>query len=175
MAKKLPTDAFDFYFSLGPQRSYQAVATKYGASKRAVTALAKREKWQERLEKVENEAKAKSDQKKVEALEAAKERHLQALRLVLGKGIEALTRMHITTPMDAVRAIGIAVRELRVELGEPSERTAVSIEDVIKREYERWLVPAQPDKTAGAEVGDSGEEAVDDGHADDPEQVRSLS
>jgi hypothetical protein len=26
-------------------------------------------------------------------------------------------------------------------LGEPSDRTAVSVEDVIKREYERWLIP----------------------------------
>ena len=34
----------------------------------------------------------------------------------------------------------LAVREIRVELGEPSERTALSIEDTIKREYERWMV-----------------------------------
>ena len=174
MAKKLPTDAFDFYFSLGPQRSYQGVATKYGASKRAVTALAKRERWQERLEKVENEAKANADKKKVEALEAAKERHLQALRLVLGKGIEALTRMHITTPMDAVRAIGIAVRELRVELGEPSERTAVSIEDVIKREYERWMVTAEPEKASTAAVSNSNQEAADDVHDESVQQIRAV-
>ena len=37
--KKIPPDAFDFYFSLGPPRSYQAVADKYGVTKRAVTAL----------------------------------------------------------------------------------------------------------------------------------------
>ena len=36
-------------FSLGPGRSYQAVADRYGVSKRAVTALAKRENWQARL------------------------------------------------------------------------------------------------------------------------------
>ena len=47
--------------------------------------------------------------------------------------------MTIDAPSDAVRAIGLAVREIRVELGEPSERTAVSIEDTIKREYDRWM------------------------------------
>jgi len=54
--------------------------------------------------------------------------------------------MQISEPMDAVRAIGLAVREIRVELGEPSERTAVSIEDTIKREYERWMVTAGNDE-----------------------------
>lgn len=138
--RKIPPDAFDFYFSLGTRRSYQAVSEKYGVTKRAVTSLAKRENWQRRMIEVEAQARAKADQRKVETSEAAKERHLQALRLVLGKGIEALRQMQILTPMDAVRAISLAVREMRVELGEPSDRTAVSVEEIIKREYERWVV-----------------------------------
>jgi hypothetical protein len=159
--RKIPQDAFEFYFSLGPQRSYEQVAGRYGVTKRAVTKLAARERWQERLEKVEAEARSRSDQKKVEALEAAKERHMQALRLVLGKGIEALRGMHIDSPADAIRAIGLAVREMRVELGEPSDRTAVTVEEAIKREYARWMVPA-----AEEEVGERGEEASGP-HADE--------
>ncbi len=137
--RKIPPDAFDAYFSLGPRRSYETLAEKYGVTKRAVTKVAKREDWQGRLIKVEAEARAKSDVKKVETLEVVRDQHLKALRLVLGKGIEALMHAVIQSPMDAVRAIGLAVREIRVELGEPSERTAVSVESVIKREYERWL------------------------------------
>jgi hypothetical protein len=140
MAKKIPPDAFDFYFALGPSRSYKAVAEKYGASKRAVVGVAKRENWQKRLLEVETKAREAGDKKKVESLHAAKEYHLQALRLVLGKGIEGLHQMAIRTPRDAIAAIGLAVREIRVELGEPSDRTAVSIEDTIRREYDRWLV-----------------------------------
>ena len=139
--QRIPHDAFEFYFALGPGRSYQAVAERYGVTKRAVTKHAAREDWQPRLEKVESEARAKADQKKVEALDAAKERHMQALRLVLGKGVEALRSMQIDTAGDAVRAITSAIRELRVELGEPSDRTAITVEDVIKREYARWMVP----------------------------------
>ncbi len=141
--RRIPHDAFDFYFGLGPDRSYEKVASRYGFTKRAITKVAARERWQARIEKVEAEARARSDLKKVDTLAVEKERHLQALRLVLGKGIEGLRAMAITHPMDAVRAIGIAVREIRVELGEPSERTAVSIEDVIKREYERWMLPVE--------------------------------
>lgn len=141
--RRIPHDAFDFYFGLGPDRSYERVASRYGFTKRAVTKVAARERWQERIAKVEAEARAKADQRKVETLDAAKEQHLQALRLVLGKGIEGLRTMAITHPMDAVRAIGLAVREMRVELGEPSDRTAISIEEVIKREYQRWMLPVE--------------------------------
>jgi len=89
-SRKIPHDAFEFYFSLGPERSYEKVAARYGVTKRAVTKRAGHEDWQRRLEKVEADARAKADQKKVEALDAAKERHMQALPLVLGKGLEAL-------------------------------------------------------------------------------------
>ncbi len=137
--KKIPTDAFDHYFSLGPGRSYQQVADRYGVTKRAVTALAKRESWQARLAEVEEKARVRLDEKKVDAAEAAHEQRLKALRLVLGKGIEGLRGMSIDSPRDAVQAIGLAVREIRVELGEPSDRTAISVEDTIRREYERWM------------------------------------
>ncbi len=34
--RKIPPDAFDFYFGLGPGRSYQAVAGEYGVCSRVV-------------------------------------------------------------------------------------------------------------------------------------------
>jgi hypothetical protein len=138
--RKIPADAFDYYFSLGPSRSYRAVAEHYSVTKRAVTNLAKREDWQHRLVEVENEARARADKKKVDSLEAVTDRHLKALRLVFGKGIEALRNMPIDTPADAMRAIALAIREERVALGEPSDRTAISVEDTIRSEYERWMV-----------------------------------
>ncbi len=138
--RKIPPDAFDFYFSLGPVRSYQAVADEYGVTKRAVTKLATKERWQDQMATLERKAREKSDEGKVDALQASHEQRLKALRMVLGKGIEGLRQMTIDSPGDAVRAIGLAVREIRVELGEPSDRTAVSIEDTIRREYDRWMV-----------------------------------
>ena len=51
MTAKIPPDAFDYYFGLGTGRSYQAVADRYGVTKRAVTNYATRERWRERLPK----------------------------------------------------------------------------------------------------------------------------
>ena len=35
--RKIPPEAFDFYFELGPGRSYQAVADHFSVTKQAVT------------------------------------------------------------------------------------------------------------------------------------------
>ena len=138
--RKIPPDAFTFYISLGPERSYQKVAEKYGVTKRAVTKVAAKESWQEQAEKLEAGARETAKVNARTELEAAYERHMKALRLVFGKGIEALRNMSIHSPADAMRAIRMAIQEERVALGEPTERTAVTIEDTIKREYERWMV-----------------------------------
>ncbi len=57
------------------------------------------------------------------------------------------------------------MREIRVELGEPSDRTAISVEDTIKREYERWMVieEEEPDPAGDQDADD--EEAGSDGDA----------
>src|SRR5207247_11044025 len=100
MAKKIPTDAFDFYFSLGPARSYQAVADKYQVSKRGVVGVAKREDWQRRLSEVEAMAREAGDKKKAEGLATSKTNHLQALRLVLVTAHEGLRHMQMTEHVD---------------------------------------------------------------------------
>ena len=41
--KKLPPDTFEFYYALGPGRSYRQVAEHFGVSKTAVANLAERE------------------------------------------------------------------------------------------------------------------------------------
>ncbi len=73
--------------------------------------------------------------------------------------------MAIDSPADAMRAIQLAIREERVALGEPTDRTAVSIEDTIKREYERWMVveDEEPDLPTDRDADD--EEAGSDGDA----------
>ena len=72
-------------------------------------------------------------------VEVTYQRHMKALRMVFAKGVGALNAMVIDSPADAMRAIQLAIREERVALGEPTDRTAVSIEDTIKREYARWM------------------------------------
>ena len=67
MAAKIPPDAFEYYLGLGPGRSYGAVAEKYDVTKRAVTKLAAREKWQERILEIERKARRASDDKAAES------------------------------------------------------------------------------------------------------------
>lgn len=163
MRRKIPPDAFAFYISLGVSRSYQAVATHFGVAKASVTKLATKEGWQRRVGEIETRARAASDERAVETLEAVNGRHLKAMRVVQGKALEALRTMSLADAMDAVRALDMAIRQERLILGEPTDRSAVSVEEIIKREYAKLMVEEEPRngrvELAGAGAGASGEEA----------------
>jgi len=141
--RKLAPDAFEFYVGLGIGRSYQAVAEHFGASKGAVTSLAKKEDWQGRLARIEREARSKADEKAAETLEQVNERHLRIARALQGKALKALGALPLEKARDVIRALDLGVKQERLVLGEPSERAALSIEDKIEREYERWLDAAE--------------------------------
>lgn len=136
--RKLPFDAFDFYFSLGPGRSYRAVAEKYGVSKTAVANAAERESWQKRIVECEQKARDAVDKKAVETLEQMSERHLKYCKIIQQKALEALRSMPLSAAMEAVKALNLSIKQERVVRGEPGDRTA-TVEEMIKREYERWM------------------------------------
>ena len=167
MNRKLPEDAFDFYFSLGPGRSYDAVAKKFGVSKRSVTTLAAKEDWQGRLASLHQRARERSDAKAIETLEQMSERHIKALQFVFARGIETLRATAMESAADAVRAILSAIKHERLVRGEATERTeGNSLEEITKREIATLLeIVEVPD--------DDGEE--DDDEADDEgQQVRAV-
>ena len=140
MARKLPSDAFDFYVSLAAERSYDQVAKRFGVTKRTVTTAAKRQNWQGRLQAIETKAREAADQKAVETIEAMKERHLKVYRAIQGKAIETLRTMPLATAMDAVRALGMALEGEQLIRGEPTGRLALNVETLIKREYQLMMV-----------------------------------
>ncbi len=150
MTNKIGIDAFEFYASLGPSRSYQAVADRYGVSKRAVTKKATKENWQQRIVDRERKALEAVDKKAIETLEQMSDRHLKVCKLIQRKALEALRSMPLTTAMDAVKALDLTIKQERLVRGEPTDRTA-SVEEVIKREYDRWLMSDNPDDTKGGE------------------------
>ncbi len=146
---RLPPDAFEYYASLGAGRSYMAVAEHYQVSKRAVSSFAKREDWQRRLEELEHQARQRSEQRVVENLEAMTERHLKTLQVIQRKALEALKNMELTTAMEAVRALDIGINKERLIRGEPSDRTELSVEHAIRKEYRRWLEVHEPEEEEG--------------------------
>ena len=153
-ARKIPTDAFEFYFALGPSRSFRAVAEKYGCSKTAVANAARREGWETRIAERETKAREKLDEKATETLADLNGRHLKMVRTIQAKALEGLKRLSLDTGMDCVRAIDLALKAERLILGEPTERHATDIEAIIKREHERWLIRApEPPQDEGHAAG----------------------
>lgn len=142
MSARIPAaEAFEFYVGPGPDRSYQRIADEFGVSKRAITKLAGRERWQERVLELERQARESAEKRALESLEGMNLRHLKSLKIVQGKALEALRTMPLSTAMEAVRALDMAIRQERLIRGEPSDRTAISVAEVIRREYERWMLP----------------------------------
>jgi hypothetical protein len=142
MARKLPTDAFTYYATLGPQRAYQAVADHYGVSKRAVVTLARKEKWQDRVVEIEQKARQGVEKKVGETIEEMTTRHVKMLHAIAGRALEALKTMPLDSAIDAVRALAIVIREEQSLRGEGSDQKQASIEEIIRGEYQRWLKPA---------------------------------
>ncbi len=161
---RLPPEAFDHYVGLGPERSYETVAQHYGVTKRAVTKRASNEGWQKRLSGLEAQARQRSDEAIIESIEQMKVRHLKTLQVVQRKALEALKSFSLNTAMEAVRALDVAIKQERLIRGEPSERMATTVEDTIRREYDRWLSHGE-DVAADGEL-DSAE--PEDGLSDEP-------
>ena len=141
MRGKLPFDAFEYYYSLGANRSYQIVADNFGVTKRAVTKRAIKERWQDQIAEMEAEIHENVAQQTKETIEQMMNRHLRQLKAIQGRAIEALRAMPLNTSMEAVRALGLAMKEERVMRGEPVDSATKSVEEIIKREYRDWLEP----------------------------------
>ncbi len=139
MAMKLPKDAFEFYVGLGADRSYQAIADHFGVTKRAVTNRARQEDWQKRVAEIEAKARQGAERRLVETLEQMNSRHIKSLRIIQARALEALRNMPLESAMEAVRALDIGIRQERLVRGEPSERTAINVEEIIRREHTRWM------------------------------------
>jgi len=116
---RLPIDAFAQFVAMGPQRSYAALARQLGVTKRSVSRLAVRDQWQERLDKIESDARIQLDAKLAESIQAVNSRHVKTARLIMAKGIEALRSMPLQSAMAAVKAIEIAIKVERLVLVEP--------------------------------------------------------
>jgi hypothetical protein len=149
VSRKIPENAFAVYAAMGEKRSYQAIADRFGVSKRSVVKRAIAEGWQERLVRAEATAREKVDAKAAESLEVMNARHLKIIQAIQTKAIETLSRVPLRTAFDAVRALELSIRQERLIRGEPSDRTVLSIEEVIRREYQMWLRPAAEEVSDG--------------------------
>lgn len=145
MEKKLPPEAFDYYYALGHGRSYQAVADHFAVAKQTVTRRAAQDGWQSRVEELDEKARKRREEKLLENAEEMSERHMKIARAIQAKAIETLRQMPLTSAMEAVRAAESSIKIERLIRGEPNERAAISIEQVLRDEHQRWIATDEPD------------------------------
>jgi len=53
--------------------------------------------------------------------------------------------MPLTTALEAVRALDLSIKQERLIRGEPTDRTSVSTEEIVRKEFDSWMV--RSDKT----------------------------
>lgn len=138
---KLPHDAIEFYYALGPGRGYAAVAEHFGVSKTAVANRAKKENWPGVIAEREKSLQTKVAEKTDAALDDVAERHLKLVRFVQRKALEKLRSLPMGTTAEAVRALDVAIKHERMILGvgESMDQSAADVAEIVKRESERWL------------------------------------
>ena len=162
MNRKIPPDAFSFYYSLGTGRTYRAVAQEYGVTKQAVAKLAAKDGWQARVQRIDQQAAERTEAQLTETVEAMNVRHIKMLKLVQGRALEALKVVPLTTAMEAVRSLDMSIRQERLARGEATDRNVLSVEEVVKREYDNWMTsPGEKLDRSGegtAEVSDDDNE-----------------
>ena len=164
--KKLPADAFAYYLSLGVSRSYAKVAKHFGVAKRTVTTLATAEKWQERVTEAEAKARDSAAENYVDTIKEMNSKHLKVLSFMLAKGLEGMKAAPVDDFTAAVRAVTVAIDRERLVRGEATNRSE-SVEQLVKREYARYLVPVDDD----GESDDTAEEETNAGDGDVGEAV----
>jgi hypothetical protein len=140
VSSRIPRDAFEVYVSLGPTRSYQALAERFGVDKRSIVRHAAKERWAERFEKIQAEAQAAIDKKLAEGLQEMQERHTKLLRGMATRVAQAIKEYPLTSCMDAIRAGEILIKMERIIAGQASERTELSVEEVTREEIHELLV-----------------------------------
>ena len=139
MRRRLPPDAFEYYFGLGIDRSHQSVADHYGVQKSSVTRVAKKEGWKDRLRERERQAREAADEKARGQMDHVIERQLKAARILQAKALEALRALPPEKAIKAANALNIAWKHELLILGEPTDRHAATVEEVTKREIHDLL------------------------------------
>jgi len=136
---RIPAEAYEDYLALGTERSYQALADRYGVSKTAIVKRARKENWQSRLADLERQAQERAEKKAVDEMEVVRKRHLQEARFLQARALQALKDLPPERGIRAASALSIAWKHELLLLGEPTERQA-NVEELIRRETRELLV-----------------------------------
>lgn len=153
--KRIPRhDAFALYVALGHERSFETVAEHYGVSRRGIQYVADRDTWTKRLAKIEDAAKERVHEQMVESVTEMRARHLQTLRVVSARALEALRDHPIRSGMDAVRAIKIVISLERAITSAEAGDAQRALKELQQRESDALLVDAEEVESEQGESDD---------------------
>lgn len=116
--------AFDYYVKLGTKRTVEKVAKKYGKSVQTVRNWSSRNKWKDRIGEL-NMAK------KEHLAERLKHQVIANAEKLTDFKLQTLWRMieRIDLPETTVHEMGVIMKWIKVELGEPTDITKGTVQD----------------------------------------------
>ena len=100
---------FERYVAMGERRSYRRLAREAKMSLGALVALAKRERWQQRLEALQRRRCEDADQRLVDALVERELKPLRARHAILAKKLELAARSRVQSVAEAVELLSLGV------------------------------------------------------------------
>lgn len=136
MSQAFPGGAFEYYVSLGMLRGFDLVAKHFDVDVHAVTDVATRERWSERLLSIEREAQERVDAKLVDSVEQMRLRHKKMLQAIAGRAVKALQEHPLKSGFDGVRAAAIVIRLERLLADESGQRDVAILGAMISRDLD---------------------------------------
>ena len=161
-ARKLPRDAFEQYVALGDERSYALLAQRLGVSKRAVVKRATKEGWAERLARIEQAARERTDERMADTMSEMNARHLATLKVMGARVVQALKTHPLDSGMEAMRAAEIVIKLERQIAGDASERNVIDVTEVTREEIQKLLTTAPISENGQGTNGEPGLDTGDD-------------
>ena len=114
-------EAFEYYYGMGAERSYDAVATKFGISKSTIFNWAKAHDWQERIEQRDIENARKLAKKTDDSIVNSKARYRKLIKVLIAKAVGKINRDELAAM--SIKDIKMLINTDMLLMGEATERS----------------------------------------------------
>ena len=147
--RKLPPGnaAFEYWLSLGENRTLRAVAQHYDVAPAAVTRLAHRQQWGLLLQQqVEPQVQAKAMEAIVTTLAEFRVKQVQVGAELVRRGLAALERLEIRETAQALAAVKLGAELQSKAFDAPAKKVEISVEHTLRERFERFIENAPKQK-----------------------------
>lgn len=127
-------EAFEYYYGLGDQRSYPAVARKFTVSVTSIKKWAKAFNWQERVEQRDIENARRLEEKTNETVVATKATYRKIIKAAIGRWVKRFQggEIDVESVWDLERLVKLDL----LLMGEPTDRSEHESRVTERHEYD---------------------------------------